>query len=101
MNSPVGMAQREIPPHIDPRRVVDYDMFHDRRYDEAGSLHGGLYRLAEEIGRGIFWTPHNGGHWLITDHELIFEAARTPEFFSNTMMSVPPMPPELEPQLIP
>jgi cytochrome P450 len=101
MNQHSPITPDSIPPHIDPARVVDYDMFADHRYAEEGSLHDGLYRLAEEAGRGMFWTPRNGGHWFITDHELIFEAARTPELFSNQLMSVPPMPPELEPKLIP
>ena len=101
MNQHSPVTPDSIPPHIDPARVVDYDMFADHRYAEEGSLHDGLYRLAEEAGRGMFWTPRNGGHWFITDHELIFEAARKPELFSNQLMSVPPMPPELEPKLIP
>ena len=101
MNQHAPIAPETIPPHVDPARVVDYDMFRDHRYAEQGSLHGGLFRLAEEAGRGMFWTPRNGGHWFINDHELLFEAARMPKLFSNQLMSIPPMPPELEPRLIP
>jgi cytochrome P450 len=89
------------PAHVDPARVVDFDLFDDRRYAEAGSLHAGILRLAEERERGIYWTPRNAGHWLLTDHELIFAAARDPELFSNARMTLPPMPIELEPRLIP
>ena len=46
--------------------------------------------LTEEIGRGMFWTPHNGGHWFINDYELLFEAARSPEIFSNQPVAIPP-----------
>ncbi len=101
MNQHAPIAPETIPPHIDPARVVDYDMFGDHRYAEEGGLHDGLVRLVAEAGHGMFWTPRNGGHWFITDHELIFEAARKPELFSNQLMSVPPMPLELEPKLIP
>ncbi len=101
MNEHVTIAPDGIPPHIDPARVVDYDMYGDHRYAEEGGVHNGLIRLAEEVGRGIFWTPRNGGHWFINDHELLFEAARSPEIFSNQLMSIPPMPAEEEPRLIP
>jgi cytochrome P450 len=91
----------EIPAHVDPALVVDFDYFADRRYREAGSPHGGLIRLCEEIGHGIFWTPHNGGHWFVTDHEMLFEAARMPELFSSANASFPALPPEEEPHYPP
>ena len=52
MDQPYAISPEAIPPHVDPARVVDYDVFKDRRYAEAGSLHDGLFQLAEEIGRG-------------------------------------------------
>ena len=90
---------RPIPPHIEPKNVVDYDIYNDHRYAAVGDLHEGLNRLAEEVGRGIFWTPHNGGHWFVNDHEMIFEAVRNPEIFSNTAQTIPPLPEE--PKLLP
>lgn len=90
-----------IPEHIDARFVVDYDMFADLRYARAGDPHAGLRMLAEEAGYGIHWTPRNGGHWFINDYELGFQAARNAELFSSRAITVPPMPPELEPRLIP
>lgn len=88
-----------VPPHVAPERVVDFDIYNDRRFAEVGDLHEALYRLGEEVGRGIFWTPRNGGHWFINDRELLFEAARAPEYFSSTAMTIPPMP--QEPWLLP
>src|ERR1700757_4514369 len=90
---------RPLPPHVQPKNVVDYDIYGDHRYEAAGDLHEGLNRLAEEVGRGIFWTPHNGGHWFVNDHELIFEAVRNTELFSNTAQTIPPLPEE--PKLLP
>lgn len=91
----------ENPSHIDPRHIVDFDVFNDQRFGAAGDPHAALRRLGEEAGYGIYWTPRNGGHWFINDYELIFQAARSPELFSSNAMTVPPMPPELEPRLIP
>ncbi len=90
---------RPRPAHIPPERVVDYDVYRGAFPDTASGLHDGLYRLAEKHGRGIFWTPHNGGHWFINDFELLFDAARQPELFSSTEMTIPPVPEE--PRLIP
>ena len=87
------------PAHVDPSRVIEYDIYHDRRYAEAGDVHEAMYRLCEEVGRGIFWTCSNGGHWLITDHELLFEAARSPELFSSAKVTIPAVP--IEPLLLP
>jgi cytochrome P450 len=91
------VSEFEVPAHVDPALVVDFDFFADHRFAEAGSPHAGLLKLGEDIGRGIFWTPHNGGHWFITDHEMLFEAARMPELFSSMNASFPAAPPELEP----
>jgi cytochrome P450 len=88
-----------IPSHIDPRAVVDYDIYGDSRFRATGDLHEGLFKLAEEAGRGIHWTPHNGGHWFINAHELLLQATRDPELFSSNtalvddgpMVMIPPM----------
>jgi len=91
----------ERPAHIDPTHAIDYDIFNDPRFAAAGDPHAGLRLLGEEAGYGIYWTPRNGGHWFINDYELIFQAARSPDLFSSKAMTVPPMPAELEPRLIP
>jgi cytochrome P450 len=79
--------------------VIDYDAYFDRRFAEAGSLHGGIHQLGEEVGYGIFWTWRNGGHWLVNDHALLFDAVRDPALFSSSSMMIPPQPDE--PTLIP
>jgi cytochrome P450 len=101
MNAHTALTRKEIPAHVDPAHVVDFDMYHDHRYQEPGGPHAALSRLADESGRGMMWTPHNGGHWFINDYELLFEAVRDPGLFSSTAMTIPPMPPELEPRVIP
>jgi cytochrome P450 len=94
-----GLAETaglDIPAHVDPARVVDFDFFHDARYDRAAHPYDALIGLRDEVGLGIYWTPGNGGHWFITDHELLFEAARAPEIFSSVHASFPPVPVEQE-----
>ena len=99
MTTNAATLTRDRPAHVPPDRVVDYDVYRGAFPGEETDLHHGLYRLGEESGRGIFWTPHNGGHWFINDFELLFDAARKPELFSSTEMTIPPVP--VEPRLIP
>ena len=83
MSAPGLQTPSNIPPHIDPRDIVDYDIYGDSRFRATGDLHEGLFQLAEEAGRGVHWTPHNGGHWFINAHELLLQAARDTELFSS------------------
>ena len=102
MNQQATMATKSVPAHVDPARVIEFNVFSDHRYAENAHPHAALSRLAEDVGRGIFWSPYNGGHWVLNSHALIFEAKRTPEIFSNIgVASLPPMPPELEPWMPP
>jgi cytochrome P450 len=98
LKSPTG---KPVPLHIRPESVVDYDVYGDHRYAEADDIHLGIHRLSQEVGFGIFWTPRNGGHWCINDHELIFEASRRPDLFSSHAMTIPPMPEGHEPRFLP
>jgi len=95
----LDVATRSLPAHVRPESVIDYDAYFDRRFAEAGSLHGGIHQLGQEVGYGIFWTPRNGGHWLVNDHALLFDGVRDPALFSSSSMMIPPQPDE--PTLIP
>ncbi len=37
----------------------------------------------------LFWTPANGGHWIVTDGKLMIELLRKPNIFSNQNFSIP------------
>ncbi len=101
MNIATPVVRPTLPDHVDPARVRDYDVFKGYKPDEVDSLHDGLLRLADDHGRGIFWTESNGGHWFINDRELLFQAVRDPGLFSSTAMTIPPLPRDLEPRMIP
>jgi cytochrome P450 len=92
---------REPPPHIDLNRVIDFDFYSDHRYAKTGDIHRAMFRMAEEEGRGIFWTPRNGGHWCINDHAMLFDAVRDTQLFSSSALTLPPMPEGEEPRVLP
>jgi len=80
-----------IPTHVPPDLVFDFDY----RADPAFQVdpHARLLELVERA-PPIFYTPRQNGHWIITGHDLLFEAGRNPGLFSP----IPPAKPG-QPQL--
>lgn len=75
---------QSVPAHISADRVYDFDMFADAAY-----LKDPHARIAQMLADAppVFWTPHNGGHWLIVGHEAVFKASRDPETFSSQVIA--------------
>ncbi len=71
------------PAHIPPEAVYDFDM-----RDDPGLLADPHERLREIVRDAppVFWTPRNGGRWVITGYAEISEAARDAERFSSSYM---------------
>ena len=89
-------AELPIPSHVAPALVFDFDLYADRRYGEK--VHTSLDAIQHEA-PDVFWTPRNGGHWVVTRHELIQEVVQDPEHFSARESRIPriPNPPKLLP----
>lgn len=74
-----------IPSHVPLDRVVDFDYNNPPELERG--LHEAWYRLHD--GPDIFWTPRNGGHWVITRGEDAEHVLKTYEIFSNHGLTVP------------
>lgn len=85
-----------IPAHIDPSRVKAYDIYADAIFD--GDPHRAFYDMLKDS-PGIFWTPANGGHWVVADPDLMDVVLKTPSLFSNAQTSIPAR--EDAPKMIP
>lgn len=75
----------ERPAHIPAAAVFDFDLFHD------ALLLQNPHERALQIARGappVFWTPRNGGHWLINNYADAYTVFRTPAVFSSAL--IPP-----------
>ena len=63
MNS---IASIELPPvipnHVPPHLVFPFDIYNDQRINQDVQ---GSYVEALADAPDIFWTPLNGGHWII------------------------------------
>jgi cytochrome P450 len=66
-------------PKLPSDRLIAFDYF--KVEPEDGDLHAGWARCHR--GPDIFYTPLNGGHWVATRAEDIFDVFRDPERFSN------------------
>src|SRR5207249_1499254 len=75
------------PAHVPPSLVVDFDLCDVELVD--GDYHAGLKRLHERGVPDIFWTPRNGGHWVATRGEDIYEIFKDAQRFSSRELVVP------------
>lgn len=71
------------PAHIPDAAVYDFDMFHDPAY--VIDPHKRVLDLVKNA-PSVFWTPRNGGHWMIMSHEANFNASRDVETFSSNFI---------------
>lgn len=77
----------DIPAHVPAKLVVDFDAYHPivgtEDYQTAFS------RLSDATIPDIFWSPHNGGHWVLKRRDHIMEAfADYTRFTSRNGVSV-------------
>lgn len=68
------------PAHVPDALVYDFDMFADPGLRARG--HDRLLELLRDA-PPVFWTPRNGGHWMLCSHEAVFRASRDTESFSS------------------
>lgn len=71
------------PDHIPDAAVYDFDMFQDPAY--LKNPHGRILEMLQKA-PPVFWTPRNGGHWMLCSHSAVFQASRDPETFSSEIV---------------
>lgn len=75
-----------VPPHVRPEQVFDFDIYFDQELvQDAHSGYKRLHKLAPDI----FFTPRNGGHWIVTRYEDQVQILRDVEHFSNRELDIP------------
>lgn len=81
------------PGHVPAELEVDFDIYALSSKGE-GDLHAALSAV-QKTSPDIFWTPRNGGHWVVTRADDIEILQRDYARFSNRRVSVPPAPPQV------
>lgn len=71
------------PDHVPDAAVYDFDMFRD-----PGLLRDPHERVREMLREAppVFWTPRNGGHWIVIGHQENYLVSRDTETFSSDLM---------------
>src|SRR5215475_2459801 len=77
------------PDHVPPHLVFPFDLYNVPGSDEDVQL---AYRKVQLSAPEIFWTPHNGGHWVATRTEDIQAMQRDFAHFSSHKIILPVMP---------
>ncbi len=78
--------------------LSDFDIVEDKGFFVDPQQHF-LDSLVKDP-RDIVYTPHNGGHWLVTSHELAREVLSNAELFGSFPIGIPANM-EQRPRLIP
>ena len=79
-----GLTAR--PAHVPAGLVMDFDLFDIPGGEDDVQL---AMRAFQQNGPDIFWTPRNGGHWVVTRAEDIAIVQRDWERFSNQCYMIP------------
>jgi cytochrome P450 len=75
-----------LPEHVPAERLYDFDILGDERV--SSDVHSDYEKLHREA-PDIFYTRHNGGHWMVTRYDAIAEIVRDPEHFSSSEQQIP------------
>lgn len=78
--APASSPAVRKPEHVPDSAVYDFDMFADPAF--RADPHRRILDLVRSA-PPVFWTPRNGGHWMLLSHAANFKAARDIETFSS------------------
>src|SRR5271155_3080471 len=86
MGMSVATTQTGVPAHVERGQVVDFDIYTEPSLLE-NPHHG--YKLLHGSRPDIFYTPRNGGHWVVTRFDHMIAILRDAEHFSNRELTIP------------
>jgi cytochrome P450 len=86
----------ELPDHVPPALLRDFDIF--QLPGSAADPHRALLAVQRDAPE-IFWTPHNGGHWVAIRAQAIEAILLDHQRFSSECILVPKKPPEAQREL--
>lgn len=82
-----ALAPATPPPELPRDRVVDFDIYNP--FKGQNDLHVAWLTLRDSTAHAIVWTPHNGGHWIALEPELISDVLSDASRFTSYNVLVP------------
>lgn len=77
-----------VPDNVSQDLVVDWDIYTEEAL--RNDIHLGWHSL-HGTAPDIFWTPRNGGHWVVMRFDDQVKVLTDPEHFSSRELHIPPM----------
>lgn len=74
-------VQDAVPAHVPAHLVQDFDFFFEATTEQAFVKWTSLHDAGKPE---IFWTPRNGGHWIVTRADDVEEVYRNHDLFHNS-----------------
>ncbi len=100
MSSAVDSEQAPVPSHVPANLVLEFDAYRPMKGEK--SYHEAFYREMADGAPDIFWSPYNGGHWIITKRKYLQEAfADYDRFTSEEGAAVDGIQPPGRPKFVP
>jgi cytochrome P450 len=79
----------ERPSHVPADLVFDFDMYADPRiHDDVQQAHAEVLKDAPDV----FYTPRNGGHWVVRRYAQMEVLLKDHEHFSTRELHIPRLP---------
>src|SRR4051812_9138115 len=75
-----GQKLDKLPAHVPPELVYEYDYNSDPRMLQ--DPHARMRSLVREA-PPIFFSPYNGGHWVVARKKPVVDITMNPEVYSN------------------
>lgn len=72
---------RRVAAHVPDNLVVDFDAY--RPMQDSAFYHARFAELQQNV-PDIFWSPYNGGHWILTRRDHLAEAFADYERFTSS-----------------
>jgi cytochrome P450 len=79
--------RHDLPAHVGTEQVSDFNLYAAEM--EGMDLFASLHRLHELGLPDVFWTRHNGGHWVALRASAIHDIVKNPQTFSSVNWHVP------------
>jgi len=84
--------ETSVPTHVPAHLIIDFDIYRPFDRDPScspGDYHEPFARLQRKAVPPIFWSPHNGGHWVVTRQRLLSQIFADHRNFPSDYVVVP------------